>query len=102
MNNFTFQNTTRIIFGKGTENTVGSEVKKYSGKILLHYGGGSIKRSGLYDKVVKSLTEAGVEFVELGGVKPNPRLSLIYEGIDLCRKNGVEFILAVGGGSVID
>ncbi len=102
MNNFTFQNTTRIIFGKGTENTVGSEVKKYSRKVLLHYGGGSIKKSGLYDKVIKSLKAEDIEYVELGGVKPNPRLSLIYEGIDICRKNGIEFILAVGGGSVID
>jgi len=102
MNNFTFQNTTKIIFGKGNESTVGSEVSRYSKKVLLHYGGGSIKKSGLYDKVVNSLKEAGVEYIELGGVKPNPRLSLIYEGIDLCRKNDIDFILAVGGGSVID
>ena len=99
---FTFHNSTRIIFGKGNENTVGSEVRKYSKKVLLHYGGGSIKKSGLYDKVVKSLKEAGVEHIELGGVKPNPRLSLVYEGIDLCKKNDIDFILAVGGGSVID
>lgn len=102
MINFTFQNTTRILFGKETEYNVGPEVKKYANKVLLHYGGGSIKKSGLYDKVVKSLQEAGVEFVELGGVKPNPRLSLIYEGIELCKKNNIGFILAVGGGSVID
>jgi len=102
MNNFTFQNTTRILFGKGTEYSVGSEIKKYAGKVLLHYGGGSIKKSGLYDKVVRSLKEAGVEYAELGGVKPNPRLSLIYEGIELCKKNDIGFILAVGGGSVID
>ncbi len=102
MNNFTFQNTTKIIFGKGTENSVGKETAAYSKKVLLHYGSGSIKKTGLYDKVVKSLRDAGVEFVELGGVKPNPRLSLIYEGIELCRKNGIDFILAVGGGSVID
>ncbi len=102
MNNFIFQNTTRILFGKGTEYTVGTEVRKYAKKVLLHYGGGSIKKSGLYDKVVKSLQEAGVEFVELSGVKPNPRLSLIYEGIELCKKNDIGFILAVGGGSVID
>jgi alcohol dehydrogenase YqhD (iron-dependent ADH family) len=102
MNNFTFQNTTKIIFGKGTENTVGKEVAQYSKKVLLHYGGGSIKKTGLYDRVVRSLRDAGVEYVELGGVKPNPRLSLIYEGIELCRKNDIGFILAVGGGSVID
>jgi hypothetical protein len=102
MNNFIFQNTTKIIFGKGTENTVGTETARYSKKVLLHYGGGSIKKTGLYDRVVKSLRDAGVEYIELGGVKPNPRLSLIYEGIELCRKNGIDFILAVGGGSVID
>lgn len=102
MQNFTFQNTTRVIFGKGTEDLVGAEVKKYSNKILLHYGGGSIKKSGLYDRVVNSLKTAGVDFVELSGVKPNPRLSLIHEGVGLCRKHGIDFILAVGGGSVID
>ncbi len=102
MNNFTFQNTTRIIFGKGTENKAGKETAKYSSKVLLHYGSGSIKKTGLYDRIVKSLEDAGVEYIELGGVKPNPRLSLIYEGIELCRKNGIDFILAVGGGSVID
>jgi Iron-containing alcohol dehydrogenase. len=102
MNNFVFQNPTKIIFGKGTEKTVGAEAKKYADKVLLHYGGGSIKRSGLYDTVVKSLKEAGVEFVELGGVKPNPRLSLVKQGIEICRKEGIRFILAVGGGSVID
>ena len=102
MHNFTFQYATKIIFGKGTEDSVGSEVSKYSKKVLLHYGGGSIKKSGLYDRVVNSLKAAGVDFVELGGAKPNPRLSLVYEGIELCRKHGVDFILAVGGGSAID
>ena len=102
MNNFTFQNTTRIIFGRDTEDMVGAEVKKFGKKVLLHYGGGSIKKSGLYDRVVKSLKAEGVEYLELGGVKPNPRLSLVYEGIELCRKNDIGFILAVGGGSVID
>lgn len=102
MQNFIFQNATKIIFGKDTEDSVGAEVEKYSKKVLLHYGGGSIKKSGLYDRVVNSLKAAGVDFIELGGVKPNPRLSLIHEGIDLCRKHGIDFILAVGGGSVID
>ncbi len=102
MQNFTFQNYTKIIFGRGTEGTVGAETKKYSKKVLLHYGGGSIKRSGLYDKVVASLKSEGIDFIELGGVKPNPRLSLLKEGIELCRKHGIDFILAVGGGSVID
>lgn len=101
MENFVFTNTTKIIFGKGTENQISNEVKPYK-KILLHYGGGSIKRSGLYDRVVQSLQEAGIEWVELPGVKPNPRLSLVHEGIKICRENNIELILAVGGGSVID
>lgn len=102
MNNFTFSCPTKIIFGRGTEHQVGGEIKKYSSKILFCYGGGSIKRTGLYDKVVMSLKEAGVEFIELSGVKPNPRLSLVQQGIKLCRENNIDFILAVGGGSVID
>lgn len=101
MENFVFGNTTQIIFGKGTESKVGSEVKGYK-KVLLHYGSGSIKKSGLYERVVQSLKEAGVEWVELGGVKPNPVLSLVHAGIRICRENGVDFILAVGGGSAID
>lgn len=102
MNNFTFQNPTKIIFGKNTVQLVGKETKKYGKKVLLHYGGGSIKKSGLYQQVVDSLNEAGVDFVELGGVQPNPRLTLVHEGIKLCRDEKVDFILAVGGGSVID
>ena len=102
MDNFTFQNTTKIIFGKGAENQVGQEASKYSKKILLHYGGGTIKKTGLYDKVITSLKDAGVDFIELGGVKPNPRLSLVREGIKICRENNIGFILAIGGGSVID
>jgi hypothetical protein len=102
MENFVFQNATKIIFGRGTENQVGNETKQHSSKVLLHYGGGSIKETGLYDKVVKSLREANVEFIELSGVKPNPRLSLVQEGIKICRENQINFILAVGGGSVID
>lgn len=102
MENFTFQNPTKIIFGKGTENNVGVETCRYGKKILLHYGGGSIKETGLYERIVSSLKEAGVEFLELPGVKPNPRLSLVNEGIKICRENNIDFILAVGGGSVID
>ena len=102
MDNFVFQCPTKIIFGKNTENEVGRETKRFSSKILLHYGGGSIKKSGLYEKVVNSLNEAGVEFIELPGAQPNPRLSLVKKGIDICRKNNINFILAVGGGSAID
>lgn len=102
MLNFDFQNKTEIIFGRDTEERVGKEIKKYGKKILLHYGGGSIKNTGLYDKVVESLKKENIEFVELAGVMPNPRVSLVREGIELCRKEGVDFVLAVGGGSVID
>lgn len=102
MINFTFRNPTKIIFGKDTEYLVGKETKAYSSRILLHYGGGSIKRNGLYDRVRKSLDEAGIEVHELSGVLPNPRLTLVQEGIRICREKGINFILAVGGGSVID
>jgi alcohol dehydrogenase YqhD (iron-dependent ADH family) len=103
MLNFEFLSPTKIVFGKGVENRVGELLKQYGAKkVLFHYGGGSIKRIGLYDRVVKSLNDAGVEFVELGGVQPNPRLSLAIEGIELCRRENVDFLLAVGGGSVID
>jgi hypothetical protein len=102
MDNFTFHNPTKILFGRGMENEVGAEVARYSRRILLHFGGGSIKKSGLYDRVVASLKRAGVEWVELGGVKPNPRLGLVHEGVKLCREQKLDFVLAVGGGSSID
>jgi alcohol dehydrogenase len=102
MDNFIFQNPTKIIFGKGAENSVGKEVSLYSKKILLHFGGGSIKKTGLYDKVVTSLKKEKIEYIELSGVKPNPRLSLVKQGIKICRDNDINFILAIGGGSVID
>lgn len=103
MENFNFYSPTYFAFGKGKEAEVGTLVKRFGGtKVLLHYGGGSIKKNGAYDSVVRSLNEAGIPFVELGGVKPNPRGGLVYEGIELCRREGVDFILAVGGGSSID
>jgi len=102
MLNFDYQNETKIIFGKGTEDQVGAELAKHTKKVFLHYGGASAKATGLYNKVVASLNEAGVAFAELGGVKPNPRTDLVYEGIEICRKESIDFILAVGGGSVID
>ena len=102
MENFVFQNPTKIIFGKATEHQVGKETSRYSKKILLHYGGGTIKRTGLYQRVITALKEAGVEYLELAGVKPNPRLSLVREGIQICRAHRIDFILALGGGSVID
>jgi alcohol dehydrogenase YqhD (iron-dependent ADH family) len=103
MINFDFKNTTRIIFGKDTVEKVGPTIREYGGnRVLLHFGGGSIKTSGLYDKVKTSLASADLEVFELGGVVPNPRLSLIRQGITICRKKKIDFILAVGGGSVID
>ncbi len=102
MLNFDLHIPTRIIFGKDTHKEIGTLLKSYAKKVLLHYGGSSMKKSGLYDAVIASLKESSIEFVELGGVVPNPRLSLVQEGISLCRKEGVDFILAVGGGSVID
>lgn len=102
MEDFRFKNDTEIIFGRDKEAEVGQEVEKYADTVLVHYGGGSIKEYGTYDTVMGSLNEAGLEVHELGGVQPNPRLSLIREGIRLCKEEGIEFILAVGGGSVID
>ena len=102
MLNFEFHPTTKVLFGRETEKEVGVEVARHGKKALLHYGGGSIKKSGLYDRVIASLKSANIEVVELGGVQPNPRISLVREGIELCRTEGVDFVLAVGGGSVID
>ena len=102
MENFTYSWPTRIIFGKGTEHKAGEQTAHFSKKILLHYGTGHIKKTGLYDKVAESLKKAGVEFVELGGVVPNPGIELVEQGIGICRKEKIDFILAVGGGSVID
>ncbi|MCL1949567.1 MAG: iron-containing alcohol dehydrogenase [Turicibacter sp.] len=102
MKNHSYYNPTKIIFGKDAESKLGSEIKKHAKKVLLHYGGGSIKASGLYDRIIASLNEAGLEYVELGGVLPNPRISLARKGIEMVKEHGVDFILAVGGGSVID
>ncbi len=103
MLNFDFYSPTHFVFGKDTESRAGEMVKRFGGtKVLIHYGGGSVVRSGLLDRVKKSLDDEGIAYSLLGGVKPNPRSGLVYEGIDLCRKEGIDFILAVGGGSVID
>ena len=102
MDNFVFHNATKILFGRGTEAQVGAETKRHASKVLLHTGMGSVKRSGLFDRVTKSLAEAGVEYVELAGAQPNPRLSLVRQGIQICRDQKIGFILALGGGSVID
>ena len=103
MKDFTYYAPTRIVFGKESEEKLPQLIQQYGGKrVLVHYGGGSAKRSGLLDKVFTMLDDAGIAYVELGGVVPNPVLSLVKEGIDLCQKEKVDFILAVGGGSVID
>jgi alcohol dehydrogenase YqhD (iron-dependent ADH family) len=103
MNNFTFFSPTYFVFGKEEENSAGKYVKRFGGsKVLIHYGGGSVVRSGLLDRVKSSLSANNIAFVELGGVLPNPRSGLVYQGIELCRKENVDFVLAVGGGSTID
>ena len=103
MENFTFYSPTCFVFGKDTESRAGSLVKRFGGtKALIHYGGGSALRSGLIGRVQESLEKEGVPYVLLGGVQPNPRSGLVYEGIGLCRREKIDFILAVGGGSVID
>ncbi|MFA6504670.1 MAG: iron-containing alcohol dehydrogenase [Treponemataceae bacterium] len=102
MTNFTFRNTTKLMFGKGALAGVGKEIRSYGGKVLLVTGGGSVKAMGLYDKVVAELRGAGLSFVELTGIQSNPKLSSVYQGIDICKREGVDFILAVGGGSVLD
>ena len=103
MKNFEYYAPTKVIFGKDAQMQTGSLIQAQNcKKVLVHFGGGSAKKSGLLDKVFASLTIAGIDYVTLGGVVPNPRLSKVYEGIELCKKEKVDFILAVGGGSVID
>lgn len=103
MENFQYYTPTKIIFGRGTEEQTGQlAAEQGCKKVLVHYGGGSVVKSGLLERIYRSLDAAGIPYVSLGGVVPNPRLSLVYEGIRLARKEQVDFILAVGGGSVID
>jgi len=103
MDNFTFYAPTYFAFGKDSENMTGALVKRFGGsKVLIHFGGGSVVKSGLLGRVKDSLDKEGIAYVELGGVRPNPRSGLVYEGIELCRKENVDFVLAVGGGSSID
>lgn len=103
MQNFKYYAPTQVVFGRDTENQVAELVKKYGGtRVLLHYGGQSAVKSGLIAKVEKILSDAGIEYVKLGGVKPNPRLSMVRKGIEVCRAENIDFLLAVGGGSVID
>lgn len=103
MNNFVFYSPTEFVFGKNTEVQVGALARKYGAqKVMIVYGGGSVVRSGLLDRVKQSLQEAGVAYCEMGGVQPNPIDGKVYEGIQLCRREQVDMMLPVGGGSVID
>ncbi|MDR1397026.1 MAG: iron-containing alcohol dehydrogenase [Desulfarculales bacterium] len=102
MQNFNYCNKTRLVFGKDSHKEIGRLIRPHTGKVLLHFGGGSIKKSGLYDEVRASLSASGITATDLGGVQPNPLLSLVREGINICRAEKIKFILAVGGGSVID
>lgn len=102
MQNFHYNIPTRIYFGKGQIKNLGENLKRLSDKVLLVYGGGSIKKSGLYDKVAEQLKDAGIEWQELSGVEPNPRIESVRKGVEICRVHGLGAVLAVGGGSVID
>ena len=103
MFDFKYFTPTKVLFGKNTEDKVAELVKEFGGKkVLIHYGGGSVIRSGLMQRVTDKLDAAGIPYVKLGGAVPNPHLSLVYEGIELCKKEGIDFLLAVGGGSAID
>jgi alcohol dehydrogenase len=102
VNPFVFQNPTKLIFGKGKLEELRTEVPRFGKKVLLVYGGGSIKRNGIYDQVMNHLREIGAAVYELSGVEPNPRLSTVHKGVEICKTEGIEFLLAVGGGSVID
>lgn len=102
MQNFTFYNPTKLIFGKDQLSQLQTEIPQYGKKVLVVYGGGSIKRNGLYDKVKEQLHEIGAEVFELSGVEPNPRISTVRKGVEICKTEGIDFLLAVGGGSVID
>ena len=103
MYNFNYFTPTKVVFGKNTETKAAELIREFGGKkVLIHYGGGSVIRSGLLKRVTDSLEAAGIPYITLGGAVPNPRLSLVYEGIALCKKENVDFLLAVGGGSAID
>ena len=103
MFDFKYYTPTKVLFGKNTEEKVADLIKEFGGKkVLIHYGGGSVIRSGLMQRVTDQLDKAGIPYVKLGGAVPNPHLSLVYEGIELCKKEGIDFLLAVGGGRAID
>jgi butanol dehydrogenase len=102
MRDFIYQNTTRIYFGQDQLKHLAEELRKHGSKVLITYGGGSIRRSGLFDRVVKQLNQAGITYLEFGGIEPNPRVESVNAAAQLCKQEGIDIILAVGGGSVID
>lgn len=102
MDNFTYHNPTKLIFGKGQLEALPKEVEQYGKRVLIVYGGGSIKRNAIYDNVMNKLAEINAEIFELPGVEPNPRITTVRKGVEICKKEGIEFVLAVGGGSTID
>lgn len=102
MKNFDYSIPTKIFFGKGQIKVLGDQIKNYGSRVLLVYGGGSIKRNGIYDKVVSILKDNSISFWELSGVEPNPRITSVRKGIEICKENNIELVLAVGGGSSID
>ncbi|MEK3798355.1 iron-containing alcohol dehydrogenase [Peribacillus sp. FSL H8-0477] len=102
MNNFTYQNPTKLIFGKGQLEQLSKEIPQYGTKVLLVYGGGSIKKNGLYDEIMTQLKSIDADIYELAGVEPNPRITTVRKGVEICKKENIDFILAAGGGSVID
>lgn len=102
MNSFVYDIPTKVYFGENQLGNLGKELKKYGNKVLLTYGGGSIKKIGLYDKIVKEIKDSGLELFELSGIEPNPRVSSVNAGADICKRENIDVLLAVGGGSVID
>ncbi|MGJ9458286.1 iron-containing alcohol dehydrogenase [Oceanobacillus sp. CF4.6] len=102
MENFVYQNPTKLIFGKGQLDKLSDEIKPYGKRVLIVYGGGSIKRNGVYDNVINELGKIGAEVFELSGVEPNPRITTVRKGVEICKNEAIEFLLAVGGGSTID
>ena len=102
MNNFVYDIPVKVYFGQNQLHHLGEELAKYGRRVLLTYGGGSIKRIGLYDEVMKQLNEGGFEVYELSGIEPNPRIESVREGAEMCKRYGIDVLLAVGGGSTID
>jgi len=102
INDFVFENTTKVYFGKNQLENLPDEIKKYGTRVMLNYGGGSIKRIGLFDKVKNVLESAGITVFEFGGIEPNPKHTTVNKGVQFARENNIEVLLAVGGGSTID